>query len=1127
MAYIAPIHRPSSVRHALKLNFLSEEEESLIVAKANRLEIYSISNDGLALQHSSAIYGKVTMLSKHRPVSSPTDHLFVGTDRYTYFSVCWDPQAKKLCTVQSSIDLAEKFARDSQNGDRCLLDPTGRFMTLELFEGSVTVVPIVQKHRKKKDLEIGSLGKGAVVRIPELFIRSSTFLHPRRHDGKEKLKMAFLYEDNHQQVYIKLRQLEYSAGSGDNASAELDDSDIDSPTKEQESGASHLIPVPSPIGGVIILGETQVKYLDERSNEMIEQPLKDATVFATWEAIDDKRWLLGDEYGYLHMLMLVELNGEVQGFRFDTIGEIPCPTVLVYLDGGYVFVGSHQGDSQLIKINEGSIEVIQSLPNIAPILDFTIMDMGSRGGEGQINEFSSGQARIVTGSGAFKDGSLRSIRSGVGLADLGILGDLEHITDLFALRSNPERLYNDTLLVSFMDETRIFAFTPDGDVEELSEFKGLDLSSGTLFASNLSDNRALQVTASEVRLIDLESGMVTSTFKEGNKSITAVSTNDRFVLLSIGGLTLTLLDLSNDLQSVTQKTFPVESQIACIALPPISTSNFCLVGFWQSGAFAILNLERFEILKNESLGEPGQSVPRSILLTQVLSGQSPTIFIAMADGNVITFSLNVESLSLSAKKSVIIGTQQANFKVLPRGDGLFNVFAMCEHPSLIYGSEGRLVFSAVTADKASCVCHLNTEAFPGSIAIATPCDLRIAVVDDERTTHVQTLSVHETVRRIAYSTKLKSFGMGTIKRGVKDGEEFVESHFKLADEVLFKELDTYALNKDELVESVIRAELPNGNGGLEERFVVGTAYLDENREESVRGRIIVFDVTPERTLEIITENAVRGACRALAIIDDRIVAALVKTVLIYAFKNDGSTQPSLEKVASYRTSTAPIDITVTGNLIAISDLMKSVSVVEYKRNEENAAEPESLVEVARHYSTLWGTAIACVADDTWLEGDAEGNLIVLHRNINGLTEADRRRLDVTSDMLLGEMVNRIRPFHIPVIPGAAVIPRAFLATVEGSIYLFALIAPAKQNLLMQLQSNLANFVKSPGGTSFNKFRAFKNTVRTAEEPFRFVDGELVEKFLDCSEETQEKAIEGLGADIEEIRAMVEGLRRLH
>ena len=44
---------------------------------------------------------------------------------------------------------------------------------------------------------------------------------------------------------------------------------------------------------------------------------------------------------------------------------------------------------------------------------------------------------------------------------------------------------------------------------------------------------------------------------------------------------------------------------------------------------------------------------------------------------------------------------------------------------------------------------------------------------------------------------------------------------------------------------------------------------------------------------------------------------------------------------------------------------------------------------------------------------------------------------------------------------------------------------------------------------------------------RFVDGEFVERFLDQSEEVQAKAIEGLGVELEEVRGLIEGLRRLH
>jgi DNA damage-binding protein 1 len=98
--------------------------------------------------------------------------------------------------------------------------------------------------------------------------------------------------------------------------------------------------------------------------------------------------------------------------------------------------------------------------------------------------------------------------------------------------------------------------------------------------------------------------------------------------------------------------------------------------------------------------------------------------------------------------------------------------------------------------------------------------------------------------------------------------------------------------------------------------------------------------------------------------------------------------------------------------------------------------------------------------------------------------------------------------------------------VEGSIYLFALISQNYLNLLITLQSNLANLVQAPGDMDFAKFRAFKNQVRQEEEPMRFVDGEMIERFLDVSEDVQRKAIEGLGVELEDVRGLVEGLRRL-
>ena len=184
------------------------------------------------------------MLERLQPANATTEHLFVGTDRYMYFTVSWDSQARQLRTEKSYQDQSDKTARDSQTEDRCLIDPTRKFMALLLYDGIVTVLPIHQQGKRKAAGEAGTLGDPVPARISDLFVRSSTFLHPRQ-GGAEQLKLAFLYEDNQQKVCLNVRRLEYSAGGiAEPGSADLEKSV--SARDDLELGASHLIAVPAP-----------------------------------------------------------------------------------------------------------------------------------------------------------------------------------------------------------------------------------------------------------------------------------------------------------------------------------------------------------------------------------------------------------------------------------------------------------------------------------------------------------------------------------------------------------------------------------------------------------------------------------------------------------------------------------------------------------------------------------------------------------------------------------------------------------------------------------------------------------------------------------------------------------------
>lgn len=91
--------------------------------------------------------------------------------------------------------------------------------------------------------------------------------------------------------------------------------------------------------------------------------------------------------------------------------------------------------------------------------------------------------------------------------------------------------------------------------------------------------------------------------------------------------------------------------------------------------------------------------------------------------------------------------------------------------------------------------------------------------------------------------------------------------------------------------------------------------------------------------------------------------------------------------------------------------MKGPSLLQYIRGEAGAS--DRLEEVARIYQTLWTTAVEMWDNDTVISGDAEGNMSIWRRDIHGVTEEDRRRLQLVGDMRIGELINRIRKGENP------------------------------------------------------------------------------------------------------------------
>ncbi|KAK1972412.1 hypothetical protein LY78DRAFT_650624 [Colletotrichum sublineola] len=1163
MSYVAPIHRPSSIRQALSVRLSEDDEnESLVVTRSNRLEVWRVTPTDMYMLGSAAVYGTILLLQRLRPKDSKADLLFVGTDRFQYFTARWDPVTQRLQTEQVIQDAAEPHMRETQSQDKCLVDSTGRFMAMHLWEGVMNVMRLGTRKGQFARLD----GAWEQIRLYELFVKASTFVptdtgHPT---------IAFLYqssidkEDAHLAIYRLMSDDKNTSVSRFDPTKdrqfELDIKDpyariiIPVPIVEDEVKRYHkrdTTGAKAQLGGLVVVGETLLVYVDTLTRTVVEKGLDSPAIFVAWAAYDDTNYFLSDDYGNLHLLTILTEGVVVTGLSMKMLGVTSRASCLVYMGDGMLFLGSHYGDSQLLTVHPETqtTKLVQTIPNIAPILDFSIMDLGNAGDSQVGNAFSSGQARIVAGCGVHQNGSLRSIRSSVGLEDIGVLDDLRDVRGLFSLRSHGSAQV-DTLVVSFITETRVFKFDAEGGIEEVFDFQGLVLDRPTLVAATLPNGRLLQITATAVTVLDSESGMTLNTWAvPDGKTIVNASANSKWALLSIDGTILVSLNLSDNLSAQEQVlgsgVGSQEDQISCIHAAS-DIDDVGVVGFWATGSVSIIHLGTLNALQGETVKQTDDSVsvPRDLALVQLHPPHllGPTLFVAMEDGQVVSFNVSKEDFSLSSRKSVTLGSQQAGLHILPRpgSEGISNIFATTEHSSLIYSSEGRIIYSAATAEDVTYIAPFDSEAFPDAIFLATDRNIRIAHIDTERRTHVNPLPLRETVRRVAYSPALRAFGIGAIRRELTNNEEVVTSSFQLVDEIVLgvvgKPFHLDGSTATEMVESVIRAELPDSMGQLSEKFIVGTSYLadpDIDESSDVKGRILILGVDSDKNPYLIVSHELKGACRSLGIMGDKLVAGLSKTVVVYDYVEESTTSGALRKLATFRPSTFPVDIDVSGNMIGIADLMQSLTLVEFiPAQDGNKAR---LVERARHFQYIWATSVCHLEGHSWLEADAQGNLMVLRRNPNAPTEHDQKQMEVTGEFHLGEQVNKIRPLNIMPNENDPITPKAFLATVEGSLYVFADIKSEYQSLLLQFQERLAEVVRTLGqadnepgsGLSFMAWRGFRNAKRAAEGPFRFVDGELIERFLDLDEAKQKAVVQGLGPTVESMRNLVEELKRMH
>ncbi|PNF36443.1 DNA damage-binding protein 1 [Cryptotermes secundus] len=1141
--YVVTAHKPTAVTACVTGNFTSPSDLNLILAKNTRLEIYLVTPEGLRPIKEVGLYGKVSVMKFFRPPHEKKDLLFIVTARYNAMILeCVGEGDNLEIITKAHGNVADRIGKPSETGIIAVIDPEARVIGLRLYDGLFKIIPL-----EKDNSEL----KASSIRMEELQVQDLEFLH-----GCPNPTIILIHQDlngRHVKTHeISLRDKEF----------------VKIPWKQDnvETEASMVIPVPEPLCGAIIIGQESILYHDGSTYVAVAPPVIKQSTIVCYAQVDSNgaRYLLGDMAGHLFMLLLEQeekMDGTltVKDLKVECLGEISVPECITYLDNGVLFIGSRLGDSQLIKLNvkqdEGGsyVSMMETFTNLAPIVDMVVVDLERQG-----------QGQLVTCSGAYKEGSLRIIRNGIGIQEHASI-DLPGIKGMWALRVATSNKFDNTLVLAFVGQTRVL--TLNGEEVEETEIPGFVSDQQSFFCGNVDHDQIIQVTPLSARLISVDTKQLLHEWKPpSEKTISVVACNVTQVLCAAGSDLYYLEICEKELVQKGQAS--LEHEVACLDVTPLQEGSrkaeIVAVGLWTDISARILRLPGLEEVNREFLG--GEIIPRSILMT-CFEGLN-YLLCALGDGSMYYFSLNKQSGFLSDKKKVTLGTQPTVLRTF-RSLSTTNVFACSDRPTVIYSSNHKLVFSNVNLKEVNHMCSLNAEAYPDSLALATDSTVTIGTIDEIQKLHIRTVPLGESPRRIAYQESSQTFGVITMRIDIQDsaglnavrpsastqtqsttsssamgslsmvkpgamgantaaefGQEVEVHNLLVIDQHTFEVLHAHQFMQCEYALSLVSTKLGDDTNTY---YIVGTALVNPEESEPKQGRILMFQYQDGK-LHQVAEKEIKGACYSLVEFNGRLLASINSTVRLFEW----TAEKELRLECSHFNNIIALYLKRKGDFILVGDLMRSMTLLQYKTMEG------SFEEMARDYNPNWMTAVEILDDDTFLGAENSFNLFVCQKDSAATTDEERQQMQEVGQFHLGDMVNVFRHGSLVMQHvGESSTPTqgcVLFGTVSGAIGLVTQIPADFYDFLRELEEKLTHVIKSVGKIEHSFWRSFNTDIKT--EPCEgFIDGDLVESFLDLSHNKMREVSLGLQVDngsgmkqdatVDDLVKIVEDLTRIH
>ncbi|KAH8872464.1 DNA damage-binding protein 1 [Schistosoma japonicum] len=817
--YHVTTQRPTAVVKTCTGHFTSPNDLNLLICKNTYVEVFEVTCEGLKLIRDVPINAKIVAASLFRRKDRETDSLFLLTHKagVAIIECVRNNDSVEFVTVASG-SVEDRSARIIDQGFDVLIDPGANYIVVRLYHGLLKII-LLQCIGDKIGTDFLDTNQWTVntysVRIEEGNIVDMAFIY-----GYSLPTFAMIYEDE-LVLHMKTYEIYGREPALRNVQLTLDSIEPDSKL---------LIPVPKPYGGVILVGDNIICYHTKDGPHISQYiPQAKASQVLCYAAVDAQRYLLGDMAGRLYMVHLLSEdisaatnNGacssdslsavRIGSIRIELLGETATPESIAYLDNGVVFIGSTLGDSQLIRLNpdpdperNSYITILETYTNIGPIVDMVLLE-------------TKGQNQLITCSGAYKEGSLRVIRNGIGIHEHATI-DQDLIKGAWCFPVESDR-FDDTIVVSMVGQTQLLRLADD-DITAL-HLEGFKTDEQTVYCATLSpaddshsermviennhsdmlDPLLLQATTSGLRLIGIQSlcakGCLTEWKPPTGRGISCLS-SFRHTIVVASGTDLYVLKVTGDandpkFEHVSHRQMAHE--VACVDLTPFhhgraiaginaglsghidspslstldeSTPHLVAVGLWLGHGLALLKLSNLEIVHEEPLPETTAStgtalLPRSVLIAQL--EDMAYLFAAMGDGTLYFYTIDPsgDRVCLRDPKRVSAGTGPSMFLRQWRSQRKVNVFVCSNHPCVIYSIKNKLIFANLNLKEVNFMTPLNGLFYSDCIALVTPTALIIGSVDEIQKLHVRTLPLEETPKRLALQSETSSLGVITYRQ---------------------------------------------------------------------------------------------------------------------------------------------------------------------------------------------------------------------------------------------------------------------------------------------------------------------------------------------------------------------------